>query len=41
VATRTPEEVLESHGLHLGRRQVLDPAKGLVIDSWGRSSKPA
>ena len=41
VATRTPEEVLESHGLHLGRRQVLDPAKGLVIASWERSSKPA
>jgi hypothetical protein len=41
VATRTPEEVLASHGLHPGRRQVLDPAKGLVIVSWERSSKPA
>jgi hypothetical protein len=41
VATPTPEEVLESHGLYLGRRQVLDPAKGLVIVSWERSSKPA
>ena len=41
VATRTPEEVLASHGLHRGQRQVLDPAKGLVIVSWERSSKPA
>ena len=41
VATRTPEEVLAIHGLHRGRRQVLDPAKGLVIVSWQRSSKPA
>ncbi len=38
--TRTPEEVLASHGLDRGRRQVLDPAKGLVIVSWLRSSKP-
>jgi dihydrofolate reductase len=41
VATRTPEEVLASHGLHRGQRQVLDLAKGLVIVSWQRSSKPA
>ena len=41
VPTRTPEEVLASHGLHRGQRQVLDPAKGLVIVSWQRSSKPA
>ena len=41
VATRTPEEVLASHGLHRGQRQVLDPAKGLVSVSWQRSSKPA
>ena len=40
VATRTPEEVLASHGLHRGQRQMLDPAKGLVIVSWQRSSKP-
>jgi hypothetical protein len=40
VPTRTPEEVLASHGLDRGQRQVLDPAKGLVIVSWQRSSKP-
>jgi dihydrofolate reductase len=38
VPTRTPEEVLTSHGLDRGQRQVLDPAKGLVIVSWQRSS---
>lgn len=37
VTTQTPEEVLASHGLHRGRRQVLDPTKGLVIVSWQRS----
>jgi dihydrofolate reductase len=40
VPTRTPEEVLASHGLVPGQRQVLDPAKGLAIVSWKRSSKP-
>lgn len=40
VPTRTPEEVLASHGLDRGQRQVLDPAKGLAIVSWQRSSKP-
>jgi hypothetical protein len=40
VPTRTPEEVLASHGLDRGQRQVLDPAIGLVIVSWQRSSKP-
>ena len=39
VPTRTPEEVLASHGLDRGQRQVLDPAKGLVIVRWQRSSK--
>jgi dihydrofolate reductase len=39
VPTRTPEEVLASHGLDCGRRQILDPAKGLAIVSWQRSSK--
>ena len=38
VPARTPEEVLASHRLDRGRRQVLD--KGLVIVSWKRSSKP-
>jgi len=36
VPNRTPEEVLTSHGLAAGRRQVLDPAKGLVVVSWQR-----
>lgn len=39
VPNRTPEEVLASHGLIPGRRQVLDPAKNLVVVSWQRSSK--
>jgi hypothetical protein len=40
VPMRTPEEVLASHGLHSGRRQVLDPAIGLAVVSWQRASKP-
>ena len=40
VPSRTPEEVLASHGLERGPRQVLDAAKGLVVVSWQRSSKP-
>ena len=40
VPQRTPEEVLASHGLAPGRRQVLDSAKGLVVVSWQRSPKP-
>ena len=39
VPARTPEEVLASHGLDRGQRRVLDPAKGLAIVSWQRSSK--
>ena len=39
VPTRTPEEVLASHGLDRGQRQVLDPAKGLAIVSWQRFVK--
>jgi dihydrofolate reductase len=41
VATRIPEEVLACHGLHPGQRRVLDPARGLVVVSWQRSSTPA
>jgi dihydrofolate reductase len=37
VPTRTPEEVLRSHGVDSGRRQVLDPAAGLVMVSWQRA----
>jgi dihydrofolate reductase len=40
VPTRTPEEVLASHGLARGRRQVLDPAKNLVVVSWRRPATP-
>jgi hypothetical protein len=39
VPSRTPEEVLASHGLDSGQRQVLDPAKGVVVVSWQRSPK--
>ena len=34
VPNRTPEQLLTSHGLAPGRRQVLDPEKGLVVVSW-------
>jgi hypothetical protein len=40
VPERTPEEVLAGHGLAGGRRQVLDPAKGLVVVGWERLPKP-
>jgi dihydrofolate reductase len=40
VPTRTPEQVLASHGLDRGQRQELDPAKGLAVVSWRRSSRP-
>ena len=36
VPNQTPEEVLTIHGLAPGPRQVLDPAKGLMIVSWQR-----
>jgi dihydrofolate reductase len=39
VPARTPEEVLESHGLNRGQRQVLDMEKGMAVVSWHRSSK--
>ena len=40
VPTRTPEEVLGCRGLDRGRHRILDPAKGLVLVSLQRSSKP-
>src|ERR1700704_1256673 len=40
VPTRTPEDVLASHGLDRGQRQVLDAAEGLAMVRWKRSSKP-
>lgn len=39
VPARTPEEVLASHGLDRGQRQVLDAVKGLTVVSWHRSPK--
>jgi dihydrofolate reductase len=36
VPARTPEDVLAGHGLHPGRREVLDPTNGLAIVSWQR-----
>jgi hypothetical protein len=39
VPMQTPEEVLASHGLHQGPRQVLDPAQGVTVVTWQRSSK--
>ncbi len=33
---RTPEEVLASHGLHPGRRRVLDAAAGATLVTWQR-----
>ncbi len=36
VPARTPEDVLASHGLHRGERQVLDRAIGLAVVSWRR-----
>ena len=41
VPARTPEEVLASHGLDRGQRQVLDSARGLAIVSWQRPSSSA
>jgi dihydrofolate reductase len=34
---KTPEDVLASHGLTRGDRQVLDAAKGLAVVSWRRA----
>src|ERR1035437_2379408 len=39
VPTRTPEEVLASHGLQAGPQQALDAVKGLTLVSWHRTSK--
>jgi dihydrofolate reductase len=39
VPARTPEEVLERHGLDHGQRQVLDAEKDVAVVSWHRSLK--
>jgi dihydrofolate reductase len=37
VPARRPEDVLAAHGLTHGRRQVLDPARGVAVVSWQRA----
>jgi dihydrofolate reductase len=37
VPARTPEEVLASHGLAPGERQLLDAAKDLAVVGWRRA----
>jgi dihydrofolate reductase len=32
--SRTPEDVLASHGLRPGRTQTLDPAAGVMLVTW-------
>ena len=39
VPTRTPEQVLASHGLDRSEQNVLDLKNGLVIVSWHRSPR--
>lgn len=39
VPARSPEDVLASHGLRPGPLQVLEPATGLAVVSWQRSSR--
>lgn len=39
VPERTPEDVLESHGLRRGERQVLDPEKGVAVVGWVRAKE--
>jgi dihydrofolate reductase len=38
VPARTPEEVLERHGLERGQRQVLNTEKGVAVVSWRRGA---
>jgi hypothetical protein len=39
VPTRTPEDVLASHGMHNGPPQVLDATNGLALVTWQRAQK--
>jgi hypothetical protein len=39
VPARTPEQVLASHGLACGERQLLDPAHGVAVVGWLRPAK--
>jgi hypothetical protein len=36
VPARTPEDILESHGLAPNRPEILDGAKGLAVMAWRR-----
>ena len=36
VPARTPQQVLESHGLHAGQAQLLDPATDVTVTPWRR-----
>ena len=38
VPARTPEEVLARHDLHRGLQQIIDPANGLEMVRWQRST---
>jgi dihydrofolate reductase len=40
VPARTPEEVLANHGLHPTLLRLLEPAAGVAVVSWERSSSP-
>jgi hypothetical protein len=39
VPSRTPEDVLASHGLSQGRKRPLDAERGLVLETWRRNSR--
>jgi dihydrofolate reductase len=38
VPGRTPEEILASHGLKAGERQILDPAEQVSVTPWRRAA---
>ena len=38
VPARTPQQVLQSHGLHAGPPQLLDPAAEVAVTPWRRSA---
>jgi hypothetical protein len=38
VPERTPEQILASHGLKAGERQILDPAEQVSVTPWRRTA---
>jgi dihydrofolate reductase len=38
VPERTPEQILASHGLKAGERQILDPAEQVSVTPWRRAA---